>query len=80
MSITSDLLGKLAVVHRPMQQAHLELPEVLNLKPVLGDVEVTALHLYLSVSKSLESGPKLAIYSLLCLTSECLYCASTKGY
>lgn len=45
MPIASDLLGKPALEHRSKEQAHLRLPEVLNLKPAFGGVEVTTPHL-----------------------------------
>lgn len=45
MPIASDPLGKPSLEHRHKEQAHLRLPEMLNLKPVLGGVEVTTLHL-----------------------------------
>lgn len=57
MSIASDLLGKSPIEHRTKEQAHLKLPEVLNLKPVPGGMEVTSLHISLCIRIS-EIGKK----------------------
>lgn len=46
------ILGKPSIERTPKDQAHLKLPKVLNLKLVLGGVEVTVLHLSLRIQIS----------------------------